>query len=300
MTLYYGLALGARWRGAMRLTGLILLILFTYIIAPIARQFPVHFRVRQSMRFHRMARRIAGIKLVVQGEPTAARPTLYVSNHSSYFDIFVLGGLVDASFIAKAEIEQWPIFPALCHIQETLFVKREGREAGKQKNVMTERLLRDDRLVLFAEGTTSDGSRVLPFRSSLFAAALAPDGQKMITVQPVSIIASAINGFPITQATMPLYAWYGDMTLFAHLWPLLCLKQVTVSVTFHPPTNSLETNHRKALCDYCYRYVSAGVSTLLRGMPPQALSAEKPNPPLSERRPAIHDGVNPGGHKHHE
>ncbi len=145
--------------------------------------------------YHRGCCRMLGFRVRVVGAPTAARPALFAANHVSYTDIMVLGSLIAGSFIAKAEVAGWPLFGWLAKLQRTVFVDRQMRNTRQQRDAMIERLAMGDALILFPEGTSSDGNRVLPFKSALFSAAenmIAP-----IAVQPVSIAYTRLDGIPL-------------------------------------------------------------------------------------------------------
>lgn len=220
--------------------------------------------------FHRLSCRILGFRPELRGAPTMARPALFVSNHSSYLDIIVLGSLMDASFVAKREVSQWPLFGLLAKLSRTVFVDRQRASAPAQNAALQARLKAGDALILFPEGTSSDGNRVLAFKSALFAATGADGTDSSLTVQPISIVYTRLDGLPLGRSWRPFYAWYGDMSMGGHLWRLLGFGSVTVSVTFHPPVNAGAYPNRKELARYCERVVAEGVSAAVTGRPAQA------------------------------
>jgi 1-acyl-sn-glycerol-3-phosphate acyltransferase len=226
-------------------------------------------RARDSLPlwYHRQVCRIAGFRVVRRGQLSKAHPTLFVSNHSSYFDIIVMGSLIKGSFVAKTEVGTWPLFGWLAKLQRSVFIDRQRKEAAAHRDTLVSRLEAGDNLILFPEGTSNDGNRVLPFKSALFAAAsLRPRGEPL-TVQPVSITYTALYGMPMGRALRNFYAWYGDMELAGHLWRALGLGRATVVVQFHDPVTLEDFSSRKALADHCYRKVSEGVATALAGRP---------------------------------
>ena len=232
-------------------------------------------RDRLPVWYHRQVCRICGFRVVQRGSVSREHPTLIVSNHSSYFDIVVLGSLVKGSFVAKTEVGQWPFFGWLAKLQRSVFVDRRPREAANHRDTMVSRLEAGDNLFLFPEGTSNDGNGVLPFKSALFAvASLKPRGRPL-TVQPVSITYTALDGMPMGRALRPFYAWYGDMDLAGHLWQALALGRATVVVEFHQPVTLADFTSRKALSEHCYRTIKEGVATALAGRP-QRLPAAKP------------------------
>ena len=211
------------------------------------------------MLYHRVCCRIMGLDVSVSGAPAPSRPTLCVSNHSSYLDIIVLAALFPVSFVAKSEVAGWPFFGFLSKLQRTVFVDRRMRNVGAHHDQIRERLEAGDNLMLFPEGTSSDGNRTLPFKSALFAAAgLEIDGRP-IPVQPVSITCISVDDLPMGRRFRPFYAWYGDMDLMPHLWSMAGLGRMRVSVTFHPPTTLPQAGSRKALASQCWDVVSQAV-----------------------------------------
>src|SRR5690606_36949826 len=144
-------------------------------------------------------------------------------------------------------IAGWPFFGWLAKLQRTVFVERRAARTAVHRDELSERLSRGDNLVLFAEGTSSDGNRVLPFKSAFFAAAEPlPDG-RMPLVQPVSIAYTRLGGMPLGRRMRHLYAWYGDMSLLPHLWRVLTSGRGTVEVEFHAPVTLDQFRNRKQL-----------------------------------------------------
>jgi 1-acyl-sn-glycerol-3-phosphate acyltransferase len=224
--------------------------------------------------YHRWSCRIFGMNIVIHGTPSDSHPTLFVSNHSSYFDIQVLGSLITGSFIAKAEMKNWPLIGRLAKLQRSVFVDRRPTNVGEHTNEVARRLSMGDSVVLFAEGTTSDGNRLLPFKSSLFSVAEQAPPELNLTIQPISIIATALDGMPLGRAMRPLYAWYGDMPLAPHAWAALKAGRLTIEVEFHQPFKA-DGMGRKQLCARSEAAVERGVVRAITGradtlaLPPQ-------------------------------
>jgi len=220
--------------------------------------------------YHRWCCRILGLKIRRIGQPAATRPILFAANHVSYIDITVLGALIPGSFVAKTEVARWPLFGQLAKLQRSVFVDRKVHSTARQRDAISERLARRDALILFPEGTSGDGNRVLPFKSALFGAATHPaEGTAdAIVVQPVSIAYTRIDGMPLGRRYRPLLAWYGGMAMAPHLWRVLGLGTVEVVVEFHPVTTYVECGSRKALAQLCYERVAAGVAAALAGRSP--------------------------------
>ncbi|MGQ9366264.1 lysophospholipid acyltransferase family protein [Azospirillum sp. ST 5-10] len=231
--------------------------------------------------YHASCWRIIGFDVVVRGTVAQGGPVLFVSNHSSYLDIMVLGGLIPGSFVAKTEVARWPFFGLLAKLQRTVFVERRNRStAGRQRDDMRGRLEAGDNLILFPEGTSSDGNRTLPFKTALFAVASARVDDRPLTVQPVSVAATRLDGIPMGIAFRPVYAWYGDMDLAPHLWRAFTLGRITVEVEFHEPVTLDAFSSRKALAEHCWREVAGGVERAVSGRPRPAAAAAPQDEPV--------------------
>lgn len=215
--------------------------------------------------YHRRCCRLLGFRVVRRGKPLREGPVLFVSNHCSYLDITVLGSLVPASFVAKSDVAQWPLFGILAKLQRSVFVDRQSFRTVKQRDDMSARLEAGDSLILFPEGTSSDGNRVLPFKSSLLSVAELHPGGRPLTVQPVSVAYTMLDGLPLGRYLRPYFAWYGDMDMVSHLWQWAGLGRLTVVVRFHEPVTLAGFGSRKALSEYCYEVVSRGLSEALAG-----------------------------------
>ena len=214
--------------------------------------------------YHGLCCRIFGFDVKTRGRRSPSRPTLFIANHSSYADIVILASVIPGSFIAKAEVASWPLFGTLARLQRTVFVERRGRAARAQRESIRGRFEQGGNLVLFAEGTTSDGLRVMPFKSALFAAARAGD-DVTVTIQPVSVAYTGLDGMPLGRSLKPFVAWYGDMSMAAHAFALLGLGRITVEVMFHPVVSYESFATRKALSEHCQSVVADGVSAANAG-----------------------------------
>jgi 1-acyl-sn-glycerol-3-phosphate acyltransferase len=233
--------------------------------------------------YHRGCCRILGIDVRRIGEPATAHPVLFASNHVSYTDITVLGSLIPGSFVAKSEIAGWPFFGWLAKLQRSVFVDRQVRSTAQQRDAIAERLAAGDALILFPEGTSSDGTFVLPFKSALFSVVFNRD--QPITVQPVSLAYTRLDGLPIGRRLRPLLAYYADMTMAPHLWRRLGFGRIEAIVEFHPPVMVADFASRKALADFCHQRISRGVSRSLTGRhgePEIPTVAPQPEPASAE------------------
>ncbi|MGQ0672989.1 MAG: lysophospholipid acyltransferase family protein [Hyphomicrobium sp.] len=232
----------------------------------LARRFP-HW-------YHRRVCRLFGLRIHVEGTIAADRPVLLVANHTSWLDITVLSAVAPVSFVAKKEVGRWPFVSSLARLQRTVFVDRERRTAaGETANEMMRRLAAGDAIVLFAEGTSSDGNRVLPFKTSLFAAvkpssAGEANGVPDAVVQTLSVVYTHLHGVPFSRADRPLVGWYGDMEMTSHAWELLKAGPIDVRVRIGPPEPLDDFTDRKVLAARSETAVRENVVHILRGRAP--------------------------------
>ncbi|MEO1093083.1 MAG: lysophospholipid acyltransferase family protein [Pseudomonadota bacterium] len=208
--------------------------------------------------------RAAGLTVVVDGDPvTGPEPVLLLANHVSYFDVPVIGSTVEATFVAKSEVAAWPLFGWLSRLTNTVFVPRDGREARRQLVMLGDRLRAGDSLILFPEGTNSDGSDVLPFKSSLLAVASPETIGRAVLVQPVSLAFLRLRtGEPLTGPRRDLYAWVGIDGMFPHLWRALSAPGAEARVVFHPPLSGSDAAGRKVLARRAEQTVREGVARM--------------------------------------
>lgn len=208
-------------------------------------------RNRMPRLWHRAALWLIGVKVITHGQPAKARPLLLVSNHSSWLDILVLASVADVTYVAKAEVRDWPIFGVLARLQRSIFVVREQkRRSQDQANEIAERMNAGETVVLFPEGTTSDGNRLLLTKSSLFGAATSavagsPGGR--VHVQPMAIAYTRIHGMPMGHYHRPVAAWPGDVELLPHLLGILKTGALDAEVAFGEAIEVTEATNRKAL-----------------------------------------------------
>jgi 1-acyl-sn-glycerol-3-phosphate acyltransferase len=160
-------------------------------------------RRRLEQLFFRRTLRALGLELDCEGSPSTTPGTLFVANHISFADVLALATCVDAAFVAKSEVRSWPVLGWLAKRFGTLFVTRGRRiDARAQAELLAARLRRGENIIIFPEGTTSDGTSVLPFRSTLLAAA-----------EP----ASAVQPVAIRYSDAARRAYVGDESLVANL-----------------------------------------------------------------------------------
>ncbi|HWD14736.1 1-acyl-sn-glycerol-3-phosphate acyltransferase [Pseudochrobactrum sp. sp1633] len=229
--------------------------------------------------FHRIAAWLLGFRVKVHGDIVKERPLLLVSNHVSWSDIVVLSSVANVCFIAKSEVRKWPVFGTFAVLQRTVFVEREkkGRTAQQASDIAL-RLAGGDAMVLFPEGTTSDGNRVLPFKTSLFGAAHAAireTGEEKVIVQPVSIAYTGIHGMPMGRFHRPIASWPGDVQLMPHLKGVLKEGAIDVEIRFGEPVSVTAGTSRKELARIMEERVAEMLHSSLLGRDINTSETEK-------------------------
>nr|TFG53849.1 MAG: 1-acyl-sn-glycerol-3-phosphate acyltransferase [Hyphomicrobiales bacterium] len=248
-------------------------LLLTLLCAPVQwiavkARFPARRTIPKF--YHRSLCKMIGIRVRVFGEPLTSGGLL-LANHSSWLDIIILSSICPFTFVAKSEVNSWPLFGFLARLQSTIFVRRgEKSRTLSDREIIRNRIDSGEEIVIFPEGTSSDGNRVLPFKSALLSAAELPlhdeQGPDSETkVQPVSIAYVANYGIPMGREIRPSYAWYGDMDLLPHLWGAFAAGPLDVVVEFHEPLTSVAAGGRKKLADRAECAVRAGLMRALNG-----------------------------------
>ncbi len=269
----------ASLRAGLAVAGITVVALVLMPLQWLALKFNLPIQRWLPLVFHRCALIATGMRVHVRGAPAHHRPLLVAANHVSWADIIVLGALMPLSFIAKSEVGRWPVFGTFARMQRSVFVDRQRRTStGRTASEIGERLNAGDVMVLFAEGTSSDGNRVLPFRSALVGAvhhAMAgddgaraaddPDADQRVWVQPLSIVYSKLQGMPMGRQFRPLIAWYGDMDLAPHLWAILREGALDVEVIWGEPVPISSDTDRKALTRTLEMNVRRDVMAVLTG-----------------------------------
>ena len=207
--------------------------------------------------------RIFNIQIIVSGVPYKDSQTIYFSNHISYLDIPVIGSILKASFVAKRDVESWPVFGFLSKLQQTAFISRDRKDIAKEKYALDTMLESGKSLIIFPEGTSTDGREVIPFKSSLFSIAMR-DELRNIHVQPITLKMKLVNGRAIeSQDDRDLYSWHINMDtpLGAHLWRFAKNKGAQISLEFHPVLKASDFSDRKTLAKACYNAVSNGLKS---------------------------------------
>jgi lyso-ornithine lipid O-acyltransferase len=228
--------------------------------------------------YHRILCALIGVRIREVGTRSAASPALILSNHVSWLDICVITALGPVVFVAKSEVAGWPVFGWLARLQRTIFINRQARhQTGAATREIAGRLLGGDAVVLFAEGTSSDGIRVLPFRSSLVGAvhhALGDGPQHThVTVQPMSLAYVSLSGLRMGRGLRERVAWYGDVELVPHLLSVLASGAVDVTVSWGEAIAYDMRADRKAIARDAEHSVRRMTAAALRAAPSLAGSA---------------------------
>ena len=227
--------------------------------------------------YHRMLCALIGVRIREVGRRSTAAPALVLSNHVSWLDICVITALAPVVFVAKSEVAGWPVFGSLARLQRTVFINRKARhQTGAATREIAGRLLGGDAVVLFAEGTSSDGIRVLPFRSSLVGAVHHALGNSThhthVTVQPMSLAYVGFSGVPMGRGLREHVAWYGDADLIPHLLQVLSSGAVDVIVSWGEATAYDMSANRKTIARDAEKSVRRMTAAALRTPPPVWIS----------------------------
>lgn len=248
---------GGRFRAVRRI---VCAVLWTMLTAPIQAGlllFPGRPKIVFVRWYFAVLCTLIGLRIQVVGTPAAGPSVLYLSNHSSWVDILVLGAVLDGAFVSKAEVGQWPLVGWLSSLRQTVYVSRKRNATGGEADAMRERLGTGQNLILFPEGTSNDGTRTLPFRSSFLSIA-----DKAQTVQPISLVYDRVGGLPACRRDRPIFAWYGDMEMGAHFWRLMRRPGTRATVLMHEPADPATFANRKVLTTAVHQVVADGASVL--------------------------------------
>ena len=210
--------------------------------------------------FHKLLIWLLSVQIEFEGEINKSNNcNLYISNHISYLDIPILGSNYPLRFVAKSEVEVWPLFGFLAKLARTIFISRNRFDSLNQKSKIFKSLSSDEKVFIFPEGTTSDGNRVLDFKSSSFSAL---EGKNLI-IQPIVILYSELNGIPINRWLRPVIAWYGDMDLKPHLSALVNLRSIRARLIYLDKVNAKNFSSRKNLSKHLENEIKKVYSSAL-------------------------------------
>lgn len=226
-----------------------------FMIAFLVGPNPEHRTIRDwglINQWMRVLCKIIGLRITVTGTPPK-QPSLLAANHISWHDIAVLQSLIATGFIAKYEIRGWPLIGWLAHRANTLFIRRGHRDSAQQiKRAMQPRFANCQNIMIFPEGTTSDGSTVLPFRSRLFEAAT----ELHIPIQPVAI------HYEGKHRNCQQLAFIDDESFLTHLWKTLDEPYIDVQVHFCPLIHTNNGHNRRELGKQAEESVATALAEL--------------------------------------
>lgn len=197
----------------LRLGGILLWTLMAMPVQAMLLVLPGPGKQWFAMVYWRGVASVLGLRVSVIGKLTAERPVLFVANHCSWLDIVALGSVLPGCFVAKADIAHWPLISWVARLGRTVFVTRNRSGVSREQDALSGRLAAGDNIILFPEGTTSDGTRILPFSSAFLALANTPARP---WVQPVTLVYDEMDGLPVRRGDRPGISWYGDMDMASH------------------------------------------------------------------------------------
>ena len=249
----------------------ILLCLSIFIIITIPIQLLLNFfklklKNTYPLFFYKVIKNIAGININTEGlerrEPEVTG-TLYIANHVSWFDILCLGSILNARFIAKKEVASMGIFGFLAKLSNTFFIDNFNKNKIYQyNNFIREKLINGESLILFPEGTTSDGNSIGKFKSSLFECL--NSSESSINVQPISICYVRKNNLPMGIYSRRFIAWVGEISMVSSMKEFLSSGSITVDLIFHPKVLINQFNSRKELSSFCEEQILIGLNKTIK------------------------------------
>jgi len=197
--------------------------------------------------FQRLACAALGVEVRVHGRPAPGR-RLIVANHVSWLDVLTLGSAEPMTFLAKKEVGAPALGGRLARLQGIIFVDRGRQRCIPAVNSeMARAMVEGEPVVLFAEATTSDGNRILPFRSSHFEAVREAAETGAAAIQPIFLDYSRIGGLPVARRDRPLFAWYGDTTFMPHFRRFVTAGPTRCDVHYGSPIPVSSETGRKIL-----------------------------------------------------
>ena len=239
-------------------------ILITIILISPIQLFLVFFKFKYRyylpILFHKIILRILSVKVRLIGKNNKYRPLVLIGNQTSYIDIMVLGSLMPISFVAKSEISKWFLFGFLAKMQNTVFITRKNFKTKESLKKINKKLNSSYALVLFPEGTTNAGKKILNFKTSLFNLF---EHNNTLRLQNFTLCYTHVNDLPIDSRSRPQVSWYGDMNLLQHLGGLLKLSCLDVTIVFHP-TLFTKGLHRKEISNLSMKQVNEGKRIALK------------------------------------
>ena len=253
MKLYGESMLGVwrKMRAAVRLGSVMayaapLLLMQGLVAGPVFRNYDTVPRLLK-----RGIQKIASISVIFNGAATGDRPTLFAANHMSYLDIIMLGAYLPGAFVAKKDVRDWPVVGRAGAATKTIFIERRIGTLRRDQRQIVETLNSGRNVILFPEGTTGDGTDLLPFKGGLLCVAFNNVSrvrlEREIQVQPVSLRVTHVNGRAIERDPELLnnYAWVGGQNIAKHFWRLAQTDNMNLVITVHEPMNPQDYADRR-------------------------------------------------------
>jgi len=213
---------------------------------------------RLNRNYTLLLRLILNIRVTVTGDEGQLERGGYViiANHVGYVDGIVLGSIFPILFVSKREVKSWPIVGQWNVLCGTIFINRQRKvQVASLIRQMTRKLKQEANLLLFPEGTSTNGEEILPFQTVPLAAPL----RNRSIIVPVTVTYKTIDDQPVTTANRDSVYWYGDMEFVTHFWNLLALRGIEVLVTIQPKIECFRYSDnsagRKKLAEECYNRV---------------------------------------------
>ena len=248
-------------RAGVRLLIAVIVIGFFALLLSLMTLLQLPMRRYMTHYCFKLVAKIMNLKLNVTGEVTQQRPVIFVANHSSYLDIIALGALLPSPFVSKQEVGQWPVIGFISKVGGTAFIDRNPRKVRDNVAHLKQKLQEEKSMVVFPEGTTTDGNRIGAFHNSMFA--LAEAIEEPVPIQPIAIAYTRINNIPVGRFYRPLFAWYGDMELADHLWEILSMRSVTVDIKLLPPIHERKGMSRKQMAETSEKAVASAFQDMV-------------------------------------
>ena len=265
---------GQRLRVGWRAAAIVLVTVPAALVQAVLIQLPGAPKRRFAQVYWVVLCRVMGVRRRVVGQEARreGRPVLFVSNHTSWLDVMTLGGTLEGCFVAKTEVGTWPVVSVIAKLGRTVFISRKAAETGRERDDMRARLEGGNNLILFPEGTSSDGARTLSFRSPFFSVAEGRDGAVRPVIQPVSIVYDRIDGLPVGRAARPISSWYGDMNLGGHFYRLAAYRSLRATVLLHGVIDPANYPSRKELSRAVWAIVAEGAAGLRQNRVPARIA----------------------------
>ncbi len=179
--------------------------------------------------------KILGFRITINGKEHLRKNQNYciISNHMSYLDILVYGSCLPVLFVSRHDVKYWPLLGTIAWVRGSIFVDRSITGSSERPYVkqIVDYLRMGFNVLVFPEGTTSNGEAVMPFKKTIFACPVRAE----LPILPVTIKYTRINHEPFSASNRDQICWYGEMTFPDHFWNVLKVWRIDATLTIHPP-----------------------------------------------------------------